>query len=292
MGMKKFSTSFPSASSPLGMSPIVSACLGMALLCTGCASQGLHGSADPVALVERLVEQESYDSDASVVVGAQSVPVTGAAIEDLARIHHAATRCQDYELALAASVTLIRVSDRDSVHLGWRLLGDTLEQCEPGLAVALAARRLELVSLLERECGFGLHDSASQIRRATVRRSYTSSVQSKEIFRASRWTVTSWGDDESGIQRAMLFALEANDLLAHAGASHTDQFALLQQVQECEDELCSGQATDINKSWSSTIAHGESRLRGALLRSAEAISRTAPSVSDDETNAPWVGGMR
>lgn len=262
----------------------------------GCAGTTTVGSA---ATVERLVEQRQYDADAVVEVGSESIDLTGAMLEDLARVHQAATRSEDHELALASAVTMIRIAGPDTGHLGWRLLGQTVERAEPGLAVSIANHRLELVSSLERECGYGLQDPAMQSRAAAIRRSIACLRESAETYRQSSGTVFSWGDDERGMQRAMVLALESNALMASAGADHDAMLSILHQLADCESELWGDQAEAVRALWRSSMERGEERLRSALIRSATVMmpyrhdgDATSPTRAPlDETALTVMGGL-
>lgn len=256
---------------------------------------------DSTATVERLVEQRQYDGDAVVEVGSESIDLTGAMLEDLARVHQAATRSDDHELALATAVTMIRIAGPDAGHLGWRLLGQTLERSEPGLAVAIADHRLELVRSLERECGYGLQDSAMQVRSAAIRRSIACLRGSTEVYRDSKsWNIFTWGDDERGMQRAMVFALESNALMAAAGADHDMMLSILHQMEDCEKELYDGQPEDVRALWRSSMERGDARFRGALLRSSTAMlpfrltaaAKRPAAVAPDATSLALMGGSR
>jgi len=256
---------------------------------------------DSTATVERLVEQRQYDGDAVVEVGSESIDLTGAMLEDLARVHQAATRSDDHELALASAVTMIRIAGPDAGHLGWRLLGQTLERSEPGLAVAIADHRLELVSSLERECGYGLQDSAMQCRSAAIRRSIACLRGSTETYRESKsWNLFTLGDDERGMQRAMVLALESNALMAAAGADHDMMLSILHQMEDCEDELSGDEAQDVRALWRSSMERGDARFRGALLRSSTAMLPFRPTaaakrpaaVAPDATSLSLMGGSR
>jgi hypothetical protein len=255
---------------------------------------------DSTATVERLVEQRQYDGDAVVEVGSESIDLTGAMLEDLARVHQAATRSDDHELALASAVTMIRIAGPDASHLGWRLLGQTLERSEPGLAVAIADHRLELVSSLERECGYGLQDSAMQCRSAAIRRSIACLRGSIETYCESKsWNLFTLGDDERGMQRAMVFALESNALMAAAGADHDMMLSILHQMKDCQTELSGGEAEDVHALWRSSMERGDARFRGALLRSSTALpfrptaAATRPAaVAPDATSLSLMGGSR
>lgn len=258
--------------------------------CAPAAFMGCVGTTtvDSTATVERLVEQRQYDADAVVEVGSESIDLKGAMLEDLARVHQAATRSDDHELALASAVTMIRIAGPDTGHLGWRLLGQTVERAEPGLAVAIADHRLELVSSLERECGYGFQDPAMQFRAAAIRRSIACLRESAETYRQSSGTVLSWGDDERGMQRAMVLALESNALMASAGADHDALLSILHQLADCESELWGDQAEAVRALWRSSVERGEARLRSALLRSATAMM---PYRHDGDATSPTVAPL-
>lgn len=256
---------------------------------------------DSTATVERLVEQRQYDGDAVVEVGSESIDLTGAMLDDLARVHQAATRSDDHELALASAVTMIRIAGPDAGHLGWRLLGQTVERSEPGLAAAIANHRWELVSSLERECGYGLQDSAMQCRSAAIRRSIACLRGSTEVYRESKsWNIFTGGDDERGMQRAMVFALESNELMAAAGADHGTMLSILHHLTDCENELSDGQAEDVRALWRSSLERGEARFRGAMLRSSTAMlpfrltaaAKRPTAIAPDATSLALMGGSR
>lgn len=265
------------------------ALLAVVIIGTGCAVSPM---AEGGSAAERLAEGASFNADQAFAVGPVAMTVTGSQQLDLAKLHVAASAVEDHELALAAAIVMLGTSGPDESHLGWRMLGKTVESSDAGLAAAIAQRRLELVAHVEGQLGTGLDSSAAQVRSAVVRRSCGAAGRARRSFDEASWTWTNWGDDERGMQESMLHALEAHALGRTAGLPSQDMLELLGTLGRAESELYAAQAEQVRSTWQDGMQSGQSRFIASLERARVVLEAMKGSLAAPMAGPEQAGGNR
>lgn len=239
---------------------ILVAMLTVVLPLTGCKA---GHTISPAMVAERLVEGPAANFDGYMDLGPARVMVTGRVSQDFAAIHNYAISTNDDELAAAAALSAIYLAPPEDAKAGWQMIASTIESTDPGLAVALASRRHELVATYEDMNRRGLQPYGTTWRDACTRRAARVIAEStRTADRSSGW----FNDDEHGYATALTGFREAFDLLAPGGMSSQTHSDLLRRMGDAEAELDEAHAKSCAAAWDTQKRHGQERLNSIMMR--------------------------
>lgn len=234
--------------------------LSVVLPLTGCTT---GQATSPAVAAERLAEGSAADLDGYMDLGPARVVVTGKVGQDFAAIHNYAISTNDDELAAAAALSAIYLAPPEDADAGWQMIASTIDSTDPGLAVALASRRHELVANYEDMNRRGLQPYGTTWRDACNRRAARVIAEStRTADRSSGW----FYDDEHGYATALTGFREAFDLLAPGGMSAQTNSDLLRRMGDAEAELDEAHAKSCAAAWDTQKRHGQERLNSIMMR--------------------------
>jgi hypothetical protein len=261
----------------------------------GCRATPITSPTEPVAtadssrlvatqVAEQVVEGSRANRDGEVTIGYSTVELSGQVADDLCKIHEAASRNDDHDLALAAAMTLLQVGGTRGTSAAWLAIARTLTECPSGLAVAIIKRLPELITTTETSCEHPLSAGAVEVRRAAIRRGLLKFHAADATYEAAQGF---WDDDERQIVKAMLIGTESMRLFIAAGVDVTDAVNVSSVLAKCESDLWAGDVASARALWSATELGGDEAFYCAWIRSTLAV-RAARLGIRVETPAPAI----